>query len=426
MKRYDFLCSPLWVGIALGTAWAVRGQFGHEYGAAWAGAVGSLAALLAARRQDWLARAFYAALAGAIGWGLGGMMSYGLVVGYGRATDYANACYGLVMLFVIGGLYGFLGGGLFGMALSDAPQRPAAWSALIAEMAAGGLVAYYFLIEQLEWRVNPPRSEAWAVCLGIAAALTWHLLRRRDYPALRVALFAGAGGGFGFAFGNFLQILGHVSGIPFNFWNVMEYSLGFFGGLGLAYGTLTGEWEREAEPDWIPVHPAFPLAGLVLAIPFILWQQSFGVERIRQTLAPLVAVESASLLLAVRWGPLFLILALAVLWLVRFRKRSGLTLPQVRAFFFGYWAVYIALSLLITGAFLSTYRVEQYLYLVNYAAAALAIGFLKPRFSPRPLRPAVLVRTMLGLLALIGLLAGIAIRTHGELQGAQKRFEVRK
>tara|TARA_S200000501_G_scaffold361370_1_gene389513 strand:+ start:290 stop:427 length:138 start_codon:yes stop_codon:yes gene_type:complete len=31
------------VAMALGTAWAIRGQFGHEQGAAWAGAIGGLA-----------------------------------------------------------------------------------------------------------------------------------------------------------------------------------------------------------------------------------------------------------------------------------------------------------------------------------------------------------------------------------------------
>ena len=34
------------VGMTLGTAWAVRGQFGHEQGAAWAGAIGALGLVL--------------------------------------------------------------------------------------------------------------------------------------------------------------------------------------------------------------------------------------------------------------------------------------------------------------------------------------------------------------------------------------------
>ena len=79
------------VAMALGTAWAVRGKFGHEQGAAWAGGIGSLALILVARRKDWYDKVFKVALAAAFGWGLGGMISYGVVVGYGRASDFVNA-----------------------------------------------------------------------------------------------------------------------------------------------------------------------------------------------------------------------------------------------------------------------------------------------------------------------------------------------
>ena len=87
------------VGMTLGTTWAIRGQFGHEQGAAWAGAVGAISILLIAKRQDWYSKLFKATLAAAIGWGLGGMMSYGQVVGYGRGSDFLNVLYGLMMLF---------------------------------------------------------------------------------------------------------------------------------------------------------------------------------------------------------------------------------------------------------------------------------------------------------------------------------------
>lgn len=42
------------VAMSLGTAWAIRGQFGHEQGAAWAGAIGGLALVLVSHRKDWL------------------------------------------------------------------------------------------------------------------------------------------------------------------------------------------------------------------------------------------------------------------------------------------------------------------------------------------------------------------------------------
>lgn len=57
------------------------------------------------------------ALTSAIGWGAGGMISYGQVVGYGKADNFIYAFYKLGTLFVIGALFGLLGGGLVGLVL---------------------------------------------------------------------------------------------------------------------------------------------------------------------------------------------------------------------------------------------------------------------------------------------------------------------
>jgi hypothetical protein len=68
MKDKKLWLSMLLVGMSLGTAWAIRGQFGHEQGAAWAGGIGSLSILLVAKRKDWLSKAFSVTLAGAMEW----------------------------------------------------------------------------------------------------------------------------------------------------------------------------------------------------------------------------------------------------------------------------------------------------------------------------------------------------------------------
>ena len=176
MKSKGLLLNLVIVGMTLGTTWAIRGQFGHEQGAAWAGAVGAITILLIAKREDWYAKLFKVALAAAIGWGVGGMISYGVVVGYGRGVEFVNVYYGLLMLFLIGGLYGFLGGGLFGLTLSDSSKYKVNWPVLVSGMVAGGLVTYFLVIMQLEWFMTPPRSEAWAICLGMAFFLLWYLI----------------------------------------------------------------------------------------------------------------------------------------------------------------------------------------------------------------------------------------------------------
>lgn len=126
--------SILIVGMTLGTAWAVRGQFGHEQGAAWAGATGALALVIVSKRPDWYAKMLTIALSSAVGWGAGGMISYGIVVGYGRSISYPNALYGLIMLFLIGGLFGLLGGGLTGLTLESFQAHKVKWGNLVAEM----------------------------------------------------------------------------------------------------------------------------------------------------------------------------------------------------------------------------------------------------------------------------------------------------
>ena len=126
MKKQN-LVAILAVGMTLATSWAVRGQFGHEQGAAWAGGIGALALVLISKRNDWLQKIFPVALASALGWGMTGMISYGAVVGYGRADNYPNAFYGLLMLFVIGGLFGLIGGGLTGLSLESSQNKKVKW-----------------------------------------------------------------------------------------------------------------------------------------------------------------------------------------------------------------------------------------------------------------------------------------------------------
>ncbi len=422
MKRNSGILSILVVALSMGTAWAIRGQFGHEHGAAWAGAIGSLSTLLVMKRSDWIKKGLYVTLAGALGWGLGGMMSYGLLVGYGHGNDYGNVLYGLVMLFLVGGLYGFMGGGFFGVALSDTKRNVVQWVNLILEMTVGGIIFYFFLVEQFDWHVNPPRSEIWAVCLGISVALAWNMIRHKNYAALRVAIFTCFGAGFGFAFGNFLQVLGRVSEIHFNFWNVMEYSLGFFGGIGLAYGTFTSKWEQEAQDEFVTTKQIFSLVMLVGIIPFIMWQQNFEWDRIQETFVKLISSDDSTFYLCVQWGSLLLILLMAIYWIARFKSYSEITYSSLCHFFFGHWLLYIALSFIITGAFVSTYRPEQYLYLVNYAIVFLLINKVSPSFTTQSFQFSRYVKGFVSILIAIMLLSFILIHTHGEFKGAHKRF----
>lgn len=425
MKNKQLYFAMLMAGMSLGTAWAIRGQFGHEHGAAWAGAIGSLSVLLVAKRSDWYTKVFAATLAGALGWGLGGLASYGIVVGYGRGIEFINVYYGLLMLFVIGGLYGFVGGGLFGLALADSPKKNIKWHEVIVEMVVGATLFYFFLIEEFEWNMTPPRSEMWAACFGAAVALTWYMVRNQQFSALRVAVFSGLGGGFGFAFGNFLQVLGGLTGVKFNFWNVMEYSLGFFGGLGMAYGTLTSEWERT--DDQQPKSRAwFPLLMALLVIPYIVWEQSFSVERLQGIFSKLEFAPESPIFRGVQLTALGLVILFAVVWWVLFyvNKPSSTLYSEknVYTLFLGHWGLYVVFSLLVTGAFLSSYRIEQYLYILNWVVVAALIRKAEVGFTPRPILMDKWGKNFALVLAGIAILTLILINSHGELKNAHKRF----
>ena len=415
--------SILIVGLTLGTAWAIRGQFGHEQGAAWAGGIGALALVLVSQRKDWYSKILLITLSSAIGWGAGGMISYGQVVGYGRSMDFLNSSYGLLMLFVIGALFGLLGGGFVGLTLGSSREKRINWGCLIAEMAAGGLIAYSFLIDQLEILMTPPRSEAWAVCLGAGLAMVWHMVRNKHNSPLKVALFSALGAGFGFAFGNFLQIVGNVMEISFNMWNVMEYSIGFFGGISMAYGVFTSEWPEESLiPERWENRTAFLLTFVF--IPFIVFNQSrlyhllLGNTAENQDLN--VIALSGSISAAI------IITAMVVIgWIVTVKSRDSFKRKDVQVLFILYFASYIFISYCVTGAFSGTFLLNHHLYVANILAVLVLLGQRFPAFinhSGLEMKGTEWLQYFTAIIVLIIILTLILINIHGELNGANARF----
>jgi hypothetical protein len=419
MKRPSIVPSILLVALALGTAWAVRGKFGHEQGAAWAGAIGALSLILGARRDDWNRKAFRITMAAAVGWGISGVMSYGAIVGYGKGSDFVNVFYGLLMLFVLGILYGFIGGGFFGLALIDSRTIRVKWASLLTQMVAMGLLTYGVLINQLGWLMTPPRSEMWAACLGAALALGWYVMRNGHAAVMRVALWSAIGAGFGFAFGNFLQVMGISTGMPFNFWNVMEYSIGFFGGAGMAYGTLTSALPVS---DGSPSREWIALAFVSLFVPFVVWQQSFVTERFDFIVDGGGPASIAVFMKSTSIAGILLVTAVAI----RKNYLSGIKLvnraESLKVFFVLYTALYILLSFLVTGLFV--HPLEQYLYIINLVAVLFLLSRGPLVFDVPVERSRMWLAVLTVSVLIIALLAFVAIHSHGELPGSKGRFGV--
>ncbi|AYN68605.1 hypothetical protein D1013_15080 [Euzebyella marina] len=420
MKNHN-LISILFVAISLAVAWAIRGQFGHEQGAAWAGAIGGSALVIASGRRDWYQKMLVIALASAVGWGAGGMISYGQVVGYGRSDDFFNAYYGLVMLFVIGGLFGLLGGGLVGLVLDSTKEKRVKWGSLMAEMTAGGILTYYFLVEQIGFKMTPPRSEAWAVILGAGLAMIWHMAREGRNSPLRVAFFATLGGGLGFSFGNFLHVVGNVMEIPFNMWNVMEYCIGFMGGMGMAYGVFTSKWpEQEAGHDKLWVNKS-ALVFIVVFIPLIVFRESLAFGHMLKRLGDIANAEKVA---SISTSVAAILLLIMSLWLFYKLKFQGYNKVKAGWFMFSLLLVYTLMSYLVTGILAGNSPINQHLYLANI----IFLFFLYQKklklidsgsLEKLPQKWGVVILTTLLFLALC---AFIAINTHGELPGSNNRF----
>jgi hypothetical protein len=417
--RHHLLPSMLLTAMALGTGWAIRGSFGHEQGAAWAGAIGALAIILVAKRQDWYQRFLAAGFAAAAGYGVTGIISYGKVVGYGAGIDFGNVYYGFLMLFVIGALFGWLGGGLFALALEDRKSKPVNWPALIVEMTCGGLIVYFFLVREFEWLMTPPRGEEWAACLGMGLALSWYCYRQEFRAPLRVAFFSAIGAGFGFAFGNFLQVMGRSAAITgLNLWNVMEYSIGFCGGLGLAYGVFTSQWSAEENPVE-KKSVLTPLLFLGLLIPFFVWDQSFNLAHMDGGTPSQFIVQWVSLALVF----LFAAFAMKKYYAAAKDLQQPADFKAVFVFFLALLIFYIIFHILISDTWVHGLSIEQGLYLLNLAGLIIFL----PKFFATSVPASDSLRKQLVLLGLIVLvlavLAMIAIHAHGPVPNMQKRFE---
>ncbi len=291
--------------------WGVRGNWGHEYGAMIPGALAALAACLLSGREDWRRRAAHFAFFGALGWSFGGSMSYGIVLGYTRSDSTPDVFYGFAMVFLIGFLWGAVGGAGVGLpAVLDRdrltefypplltaftawaawdyliapiafPQGlPESWnwydtdwlgvlilivavlayvsvkrrlspaSSLILQMAAGWWLGFLILVVVFGLRMTPPRSDNWAGCLGMVLAMLWYFHRNKLKVLVWASLATAFFAGFGFAFGQSIQASGPASGIVTNWWSIMEQTFGFTSGVGTAVvmGLLATRLPR-FEPD---------------------------------------------------------------------------------------------------------------------------------------------------------------------------------
>ena len=153
--------------------------------------------------------------------------------------------------------------------LAAPKARPACDVILV--MAAGWGVGYLVLVRLFGLHMSPTpagsvRSDNWAGCAGMFAALLAYHWTQRNRAGLMLAMYGALAGGIGFAVGDFLNkpdkvrwapLYGHEWLRGFDHWKWTEQSFGLIMGLGVAFGLLRLLRGNLADPD----EPAVPQAS---------------------------------------------------------------------------------------------------------------------------------------------------------------------
>jgi hypothetical protein len=228
--------------------------------------------------------------------------------------------------------------GVLGVVVFPRSRGASAW---VAAMGLGWWVGFGVLVLGLGFRVNPPRSENWAGCVGLLAVLAIAHATRRDRVGLWLMGVGLLWGGVGFAVGDFLNMLGRADWGPIgasetlrglNSWKWMEQLFGAIMGLGVGLGVRrVARAPLKAAVEDAPEGPLRLVAPLFLLV-LVMWENFWknlrtwrGDGRLNEGLFGLAA----------EWwiGVALVVLSAAVAWAV-WKARRG-TLPMAPASAFG-------------------------------------------------------------------------------------------
>ena len=275
---------PLWLTILCGAAaggmgWGIRGQYGHETGAMLAGVLVGFALLLCAGSHLRLTTSLQAVALLAIGVGFGGSETYGQTIGLTQNHDVigntAAWAWGMLGLFIKGGLWIGIAGAFFGSALGGIRWNIRTICTAITLMMLAfilGEVALNTPFDPLQKKLPPlyfsadwywqpnavnlkPRPERWGGLLfAWLTLLGYRGIYLKDILCLRFGMIGFLAGGVGFAGGQcwqsahawypgrFKSVLGTTDSLM-NWWNMMEITFGTI--WGAAFGAAVYRFRKE-------------------------------------------------------------------------------------------------------------------------------------------------------------------------------------
>ncbi len=275
MSLADKIGRSLFVALAVGLGWGIRGDFGHLVGAMYPGAALALGlAYVSGQRSLFLWMPILAALS-AMGIGSGGRMSYALLHGYAQSDTLINYTYGFVTLFLQGSAWGTFGGALVGLMLERKPMKNGEWLGLIGSTLFAGWLAQYLFVDVIGFSINPPRNSDSIGHIGAAIGQLIWLACNKKPTGLRGAVLGYVGFGLGMAggrlLGNYANVLQYQYGFTINHWNVMETSCGFIGGFIYCFGMVDRPYRAPQEGENIPLASFYGIVYVLGIIP--LWHR---------------------------------------------------------------------------------------------------------------------------------------------------------
>lgn len=268
---------PLWLCMALtamagGMGWGIRGQYGHETGAMIAGVLVGLTLMLIIGRGAPSLFAARAVAMFALGISVGGCMTYGQTVGLTHdgplIGNWEALRWGLVGLFLKGGIWISLAGAFLGMALGGRRYQPLEVGLLLLVMVfliflglhlfnmpfdpADRRLPRLYFSDHWYWEPEAdlkPRPEQWGgLLVALVGLVAYTGVARRDGLAVWLAFWGFVAGGVGFSLGQSVQAFhawnrawfgqGWFASVePYvNWWNMMEITFGAVFGAILALG----------------------------------------------------------------------------------------------------------------------------------------------------------------------------------------------
>jgi hypothetical protein len=235
------LAGVLLVANATSLGWGLRGEWGHWWGATVPGALAGMSLWVAFGDANsiWQMLALGSVLAVALS--IGGVMSYGLIVGYATGEpgrDQRSTRFGSLGLFLVGGLWGLFCGAALGLVVTERSYTLGDLSLWAVLASSGAVAGHKLLVQGLGLRLSPPRSDAWASVLGGAAGTCIYFAGTGDATVLSFSIAGMVGFGAGFSLGAVVHREGNKWGWNFSSWKFMEHNVGFFGGLALVAWVL--------------------------------------------------------------------------------------------------------------------------------------------------------------------------------------------